>query len=184
MNHTHAFTLIEALIVLAIMSILSLVAVPGLQTILQRGEDDALRADLVRMINFARTEALLYHKTVTFCKSHDAHTCGGEWLDGQIVFIGRAKQENALSAQRILAVNQITAQHGQLHARFYPFYRESIQFNPLLVAITDNGTFWYCHHRALQPSWAIKINRRGMVHVLTPDKNGDIKDQKGKSLSC
>jgi type IV fimbrial biogenesis protein FimT len=182
--HQRAFTLIEVLTVLAIVSILSMIAIPGLQSMLQRNQDDVIRADLLRLIYMARTEAILLGRTVTLCKSGDSHACNGDWSDGQIAYVESIQQGGEVQDDQILAVNKVVKRHGVLHARFFPFYRDKIHFNPVIKTVNDNGTFWYCRYHSLQPSWALKINRMGHAHTLLPDKNGEIKDQRGRALQC
>lgn len=184
MPRQSAFTLIEVLIVLIIISILSLMTVPGLQEMMQRAQDDAVRGDLMRMLNVARHEAGLRRKTVTLCKSNDLLHCGGDWSDGQIVFVDNYHDDVVRDQSQIFAVNKMKASRGVLRARFYPFYRQTVHFNSVVSAFNDNGSFWYCHKGFPQPSWALKINRVGTVSVLLPDANGDIRDVHGQPFPC
>lgn len=184
MRRQSAFTLIEALIVLSIITLLTLLTVSGLRDVLQRSQDIAVRAELIELITSARNEAALQHKTVILCKSRDVHHCGGQWSEGQLVFVDVAHDGEVHAPEQIIAVNRMDLSKGSLHARFYPLYRDAIHFNALGSAINDNGSFWYCRVGKTLPSWAIKINRAGNIEEMLPDKNGEIMDAKSKALLC
>ena len=184
MKNQCAFTLIEIIIVLAIISVLSMIAIPGLQTLLRKAQDDAAQADILRMVEIARSEALLLRQTVTLCKSRDQRTCSGEWSEGQIVFVDPVQDGVVRDRSQVIAVNKMKNKGGDLRARFYPRYREFIQFNSMLAENDDNGTFWLCHVGSALPVWAIKISKSGSAHVLLPDRNGEIKDKAGRVMMC
>lgn len=184
MSRQSAFTLMEVMMVLTIISILSLIAVPGLQEVMRRAQDDAVRSDLTRILEIACNEAGMRNKTVTLCRSRDLLRCGGDWSDGQIVFVDNYHDDVVHDKSQIIAVNKMKISRGVLHARFYPFYRQAIHFNSAVAVSNDNGSFWYCRAGAAFPVWALKVNRAGSVSVTLPDANGDIIDTHGKPFPC
>jgi Tfp pilus assembly protein FimT len=183
-NSQLAFTLIEAMIVAALISVCALIAIPGLQTILKRGQDDALYAELARLITTAGNEARLLHKTVSVCKSNDLRTCGGDWSHGQIAFVDENDDGAIHQTSQILAVSEMSGKRGKLHVRFFPRYRDHIAFHPVATENTDNGTLWYCRDFAALPSFAMSIDKAGSVHKLVPDADGAIRDATRKILAC
>jgi type IV fimbrial biogenesis protein FimT len=184
MKNNLGFTLMEAMVSLAIISILGMITVAGLSEMSQRANDDAVLADLFRLIEAGRNEAELRHQTITLCHSENLQSCGGEWGGGLILFIDKKRDGVIHHSSQIILVNKLKTARGNLHARFFPFYREYVQFNPLNDNINDNGTFWYCRRNALQPSWAVRINRMGIINILKPDSNGDITDHSGTKFNC
>lgn len=184
MHYQSAFTLIEALIVLSIISILTLFTIPGLREVLQHAQDNAVRAELVKLMVTARSEAETLCKTVMLCKSSDMFHCGGEWSAGQLVFVDSMRDGKLHTAAQIIAVNRMQSARGSLHVRFYPIYRDAVYFHSLISGVNDNGTFWYCRAGAVLPSWAVKVNRAGNIEEMLPDANGEIKDAQGRVFPC
>lgn len=82
------FTLIELIITLAVLSILLLVAVPGLVGVL-RSNAVQTQADLfITSLNYARSEAARLNRTVIICRSTDGYACSNDsdWRDGWLVY--------------------------------------------------------------------------------------------------
>jgi type IV fimbrial biogenesis protein FimT len=184
MKHQSAFTLIEVLTALAIISILSMIAIPNLQAFLQRSQDTALRADLLRLLETAHTEAQIKRKTITICGSRNQQFCTGDWSTGYMMFVDPTRDGILHDSSQIIAVQKFKTVRGTLHLRFYPHYREYIQMNPLMSEHKDNGTIWYCRQRSILPVWGITFNGMGRNRVLSPDENGEIKDSHSRVLSC
>lgn len=80
-----AFTLIELLITLIIISISVLIAIPAYRHFIAQNHAIMQANQIVTAINYARSTAIKSGKEVTFCKSIDHESCGGEWRDGQII---------------------------------------------------------------------------------------------------
>lgn len=93
MGRNRGFTLIELMIVLAIVAILILVAVPNLGMFVQQSRMDALQNRLASAMSLARTEAIRQGEEVSVCarKSADENvdndSCGSDWTNGWAVAI-------------------------------------------------------------------------------------------------
>jgi type IV fimbrial biogenesis protein FimT len=86
------FTLIEILVVIAIVGILVAIAAPSFQRIIAQNEINNATNTLASDINFARSEALKRGVGVMLCPSVDPFTAckdTGEWQDGWIIFVDR-----------------------------------------------------------------------------------------------
>lgn len=94
MNKLHAhlgqsgFTLIEALVALAIVAVLSALAVPSLASFGERMNLGTFTDDVLAHLHLARGEAIKRRGRVALCKSADGETCAGAggWEQGWIVF--------------------------------------------------------------------------------------------------
>jgi type IV fimbrial biogenesis protein FimT len=183
MHSQRAFTLIEASVVLFIIGILMTLSLPMLKSFIERTDDELMQAQLLRAMALARFETRIRQMPVTLCKSKDHKHCSGEWKDGWIVFVDPNKEGVVKRKEQILAVMQSAARYGKLYWRSFPVYRDYLLFLPNW-AFSDNGTFWYCHHSALAPAWAIVMNQFGRARTVYPDQQGEIRVNNGKPLRC
>ena len=80
---TQGFTLIELMIVLAIIAIIAAVAVPNYQSSMAAGRKTSAANNLLGALQFARSEAVIRRKEVKVCASADGSTCSGtDWSTG------------------------------------------------------------------------------------------------------
>jgi type IV fimbrial biogenesis protein FimT len=93
MHHTlprrhGGFTLIEVLIVVAVLGVLLRVASSGMQQVAEASRTSAAAYQLVSELNHARGEAIRRNLRVVVCKSGDGEGCAdsGDWDQGWIVF--------------------------------------------------------------------------------------------------
>ena len=85
------FTIIELMMVVAVVGVLSVVAVPAVGDMIKNGRIKSQMYNLLNSINQTRTEAVKRKETVTICRSNDLATpaCGGTantWTTGWLVF--------------------------------------------------------------------------------------------------
>jgi type IV fimbrial biogenesis protein FimT len=85
----HGFTLIEAMIVLAIVSILFGIAVPQFDGLLARNRAAAVHNGLLATFAHARSTAVTLRTNTVVCASADGRRCRGDgiWEHGWISFI-------------------------------------------------------------------------------------------------
>ena len=82
------FTLVEVLVVVAILGVLLGVSAPGLQEYIRSSRLSAATYGLLAEVNLARSEAIKRGSRMVLCKSADGETCtaSGGWEQGWIVF--------------------------------------------------------------------------------------------------
>lgn len=183
MRSQSAYTLMEVLAALAIMILAGAASLSAMHTLRQHAENDAMRQQILQFIRRARTLVMQQDYRVIVCKSSDLQTCGGSWSEGQLMFVDWYKDKMLHDQRQIVAVNRMLDEHAELHVRFFPRYRDDIEFGGNSITRSDNGTMWYCRNGS-QPAWAIKMNRYGKVKALKADADGNVKDSKGKLLEC
>lgn len=174
-NFANGYTLLEGLVVLVMIGILSAISVPSLQYYLQVSNDRLLQAQLLRTVELARREAQAGGRPVSLCRDESA--------DRLLVFIDEEDQGIAQDKAAILASTQLNLHRGTLHWRSYPHYRHYLHFMPAWMS-ADNGMFWYCRTTNTMPVFAVAVNRLGEGHVIYPADQGEIKDSRGRKLSC
>lgn len=129
-----AFTLIELLITLVIISILSLIAIPAFRYFVTQNRALAQVNQIVAAINYARSEAIKTGKAVTFCKSIDHETCGGAWRDGQIILL----------EAKVLRVYNALAPEDKLNWASNLGKNNALVLLPTGFTDGQNGSFTYC----------------------------------------
>ncbi|MCP4472031.1 MAG: prepilin-type N-terminal cleavage/methylation domain-containing protein [Gammaproteobacteria bacterium] len=86
---SRGFTLLELIIIIAILGLTMAFAAPGLSTMIKNNRISGNANDFVAALQFAKTEAASRINPVTLCKSNPAGTAcvaGGDWQQGWIVF--------------------------------------------------------------------------------------------------
>jgi type IV fimbrial biogenesis protein FimT len=118
------FTLTEVLITIAIVGILTAVAVPNYQAFIINSRLTTQANEFLSMINLTRSEAVKRNTRVTMCKSSNGTTClvnpltdmTASWQPGWIVFV----DANVLAADKVGIIDAgdtILKVHGALEGR-------------------------------------------------------------------
>ena len=82
------FTLTELLVAVSVMSTLTVVGVPAMQSTIRNNEIATQSANFYSFLRFARSEAVKRRTQVVICKSSDGSSCTtkGDWSQGWVVF--------------------------------------------------------------------------------------------------
>lgn len=150
------FTLVELLIVMAMIAIVASLAAPSFDSSISRNNVQSMRDSLFNAMQYARSEAVKRKRPVGVCASADQMTCAGNtnWHAGWIVFVddnGNGTQDG-------------TADEAAIHAHYgegnlnTPFVTAGItvfdRMGRTNVAQTD-----ICF---VDPQYAANDNRRGI----------------------
>lgn len=170
-----AYSLIELLIALTILSLTAAFTIPALNTYRNHTNNQVIQMQLIKAIHFAQTEAHARHSLIGLSQSenHSLLIFTDENADGVIH-----------ERRQILSVIQMNLHHGKLHMRSYPYYRDYLQFQPDQWSSGDNATIWYCPQPENPPVWAVVINRAGRVRALHAMRDDSLRDSNGRALSC
>lgn len=140
------YTLIELLIVLAVISILLASALPKFTAIIAQERSTILTNTIAGALAYARSEAILKQATVITCQSTNADTCNnsGSWHEGWIIFIdtnGNKQREEDEKLLRVYsAINNGTRAifKGSAGIKYYVKYKATGLAHP-------NGSFLICN---------------------------------------
>ena len=117
----------ELLIAIAVLAILTTLAVPSFTQFIQNNRLAAQANEMVAAFQFARSEALKRGVSVKVCSSNDSATCSGAWNEGWIVFRDPDETGNPTNPDDVLRVwpspgdnFQITATPSSSYIGFQP----------------------------------------------------------------
>ena len=184
MQSQSAFTLMEMLVTITIITILLAVSLPSMNSLTTRAKEEILLSQIHNAISFAQQEAQVRHIAVAVCGSRDNVTCSQEWNTGLLVFMDEYDDGVIHDREQILSVVQFKLPHGNIYWRSYPFYHHYAVFTPAVLMPSNNGTFWHCHTNSHSPLWAIMLGKSGNARIAYPDVNGEIRDARDKLLEC
>jgi len=85
MKNNRAFSLLECLLVIALLGVLLLVATPSLRELYQRHQLNTAVERLITAMHVARNAAITRGDIVQLCGSSDASHCDGQWSRGQLL---------------------------------------------------------------------------------------------------
>lgn len=97
----NGLTLIELLMVLAIITTLTTLGIPSLRSGLQRSNEAAIFNALHHLATFARTRAIREQTYFTLCPSNNEQHCNGNWNEALIVFEDGNRNEQLDSGERL-----------------------------------------------------------------------------------
>jgi len=150
------------LVVLSLTAILSSLAYPSMHHLLQTLYLQMNARQLAQTLEFARSEAIHRHRTVTLCGSEDGLSCSPSWSKGWIVAL--ANNDSGL-------VPQILYQYRNsqpVTLRFEVFgshYQEKrVLFGPLGEARHHGSFLFYRGLDAAHPELALVLSPGGHYH--------------------
>lgn len=149
-------TLIELLISMAILSIVSLAAIPMAHHESIGRKVDRSAEQLSHLIRYARSEALFQGVSVIICPTDDQKHCGGRWEQGQLVFLDSFDQGQLLSVEQILQVGAPIKMPVELSLRAFS-RGDFLRFTPNGYEQQSNGTF------LLSAKGGNKVYRRTLI---------------------
>jgi len=105
-NEQAGFTLMELLLAIAVLAILTTLALPAFTQFIANNRLSAKANEMVAAMQYARSEALRLGVPVQVCSSSDAETCGGNWNQGWIAFQDPDGNDQPNNANDVLRVWQ------------------------------------------------------------------------------
>ncbi len=184
MKHTYAFSLIELIIAITLISIISTIALPNLSTLLIKVRVDNKISELQRLLLITRSSAINKSGTVTMCPLNSSNTCQNLWKKQISIFtdINNNGVYEPSTNDELLLVKEAINNDDTLH---FSYTRISYQPTGLLNGIF-NGTFKYCPKDHDELSRGIIISPTTGRIYTSKDTNNDGKDnnRSGINISC
>lgn len=166
----YGYSLLEMVAVLAIVAIITAIALPNYTSFLTRHRIKTEAEKLTAAINFTRFEALRRHSVVTLCKSDDGKHCGGQWQNGWLIFIDPNKNAEIISTNQILRFYNHPLHSTKLD---WSATRSNnyLQFSPTGTTYGQSGKFTLSAVNTKQP----------YVYYIVVSQTGRIRNQLAKT---
>ncbi|QZA77531.1 GspH/FimT family pseudopilin [Deefgea tanakiae] len=159
------FTLIEMMIVVALMGIIAGIAAPNLQTFMKNGHLTGASEELINSLGLAKSEAIKRGESVTICNSAnpsaDAPTCKTgtpDWRTGWVVFVDANGDKQLDTGETVLRVTQaiknvdsITSNSNQL----------AIRFRSVVLAGSSDTNITFCNSGAT--ARIVSVDKMGRI---------------------
>ncbi len=117
--HQRGFTLVELVVTVALVAILTSLAIPSFTEVLRQWRRDSATRELSTSLQLARSEAVKSSRSLVVCPSTDGTACAAstEWSTGWVVFVddgagtlANANNQTVDANERVLKV--VSAQSG------------------------------------------------------------------------
>lgn len=183
-NRIQGFTLVEILVTIAILAVISVIALPNINTFLVKMRVDNAISETHRLILIARNTAINTGKNTTLCALKESNGCGGDWGGEISVFAnGNGSNTSAYNAttDQIIKVKAAVKNDDTL-----TFAHARIIYSPTGRLISNNaGTFRYCPKGYEDESRGIDVATSGRAYISS-DTDNDQKDEDraGNEISC
>lgn len=185
MKHKKGFTLVDALVALAIGSILLGIAIPSFQQLWAKHQSRVVMMELAHLINFARITSVSKGQTVALCPISDNQECGSDWAQGAMVFVDPNRNGKKEENDTVLRVLDEFPDGIQLTWRSFGG-KSTLRFSPTGSTFLGNGTFNYCPADGdAQYANQIVVNYTGRLRFAQDSNDDGFKENsEGDNLTC
>jgi len=180
------FTIVELLVGIAILGIITAIALPNFSSFLVKTRVDNQISELHRLVSSARNAAINSGQNVTLCPLSTANKCGSSWQNQLSIFTNsdNTSANNSVfdsNTESILKVKDKADDGDTLK-----FDQTIIVFSPSGRLVSgSNSKFSYCPKGYANFSRAVSISLTGRVSTSADiDGSGKEKDRKGNTITC
>lgn len=156
-------TLIQALIAMAVLAILTGMALPALQKTRDRLQADSLRMQLASALATARNTAITERRRIAVCPTEDGVRCGRDWSRGWMLYRHGEPAAGQTPPPAPILVHQHT--RTRLSA-FGSAHKPTIQFRPDGQLNGSNQSVIFCLEGLSQGK--VVVSRTGRVRSERP----------------
>lgn len=152
-------TLIEQIMVLAIMAVLTSVAAPPLRQLLSRNQLQVAQTDFIAALQHTRGTAITTGRRTLFCPSRDGHRCSeetrwdGGWLIGHDVDRDNQPDNGPLRSGRGYDKISILGDSG----------RHLVRFQSDGTAAGTTNTWKFCHQGQSDQALVVVVSNSGRI---------------------
>ena len=187
------FTLVEAMVVVLVVSVLMAIAAPGFQELIGNNRMISEVYTLRATLNNARTEAMARRAPVVVCSTADGATCSesDDWSTGYLVFVDTDDDNAADPTDPDEEIIQRETEKRSVDIAFANIDTgERVRFAPDGIALGFEGTFTFCDERAVDnaaKAKALILNPVGSLRAATDTDSPEdliVNDADGTNVTC
>jgi len=195
------FTIIELMVSIAVLGVITAIAMPSLSEFLIKMRVDNEIAQLQRMVLTARNTAINLGQNVTLCPLNGSNNCTNNWADELTVFVD-LDQDNVFEPNAIVAVAAapgvpaVSAVAAEIRIKVKKAVNTAdtlnyaavtrITFAPTGLLVGNlNGTFSYCPNGHSELNRAVIISASGRAYQSSDtDNDGEDEDRNNNAITC
>ena len=177
------FTLMEVMVAIALVAIITTIALPSLNTFLVKMRVDYEITEMQRLLLTARNMAINTGKNTTVCPLSGG-ACTTNWQNEISVFTNGSNDvatNNTFAApDELIKIKDAIKTGDSLQ-----FANSSIIYDPSGQLITNNGAFNYCPQDDSDSSRGITVSISGRTYLSSDtDNDGKDEDRNGDEITC
>lgn len=183
MRHIRGYTLIETLIVIAILSIILLFANHNMSSWRKSQNANRVTTELIDLVHFSRAYAISGRRPLTLCGSSNGTICDNLWAMGALLFEDGNRNGIIDNADYVIKYLPFRLNTNLI---WKGFSGQRMIFESTGITSASNGTFTYCElDKDPLYSRQVIVSRGGRARP-SQDKNGDgfHEDINGNIITC
>ena len=159
-----AFSLIEALVTLTVLSTLVSIAIPSLSNIIQSSRQTTQTNQLIGALNYARAKAITSRRMVSLCAGNTSCSNSTRWQQ-QILIFSDVNRDGLLNPEdTLLVVVSLAENYSWNWSNFRN--QNHMSYKPDGTTHSLNGTFTLCLRD--QSTRAVAVNTSGRARLAIP----------------
>lgn len=181
MKNDSGFSLIEAMVALAVLAVLTSVAAPSFRSFLLDSKRAAAVNDLLADMTFARSESARRGRVVSVCSNTSGDSCAaaGNWANGWLVF--EDSNSNGVRDATPVAEEIIRRARAQDDTFGVQSSRASYRFKPFNARVVA-GSVTFCDPR--DAGATVVSHSRAVIVATSGRARVDNKRADGTALPC
>lgn len=166
--HQHdGFSLIELLTCLAVIAILSSLAVPTFQHIAAKQEFKSIQSLIQQQTRLARSHALTVHQDIVICAAGDIKSCSNnQWQHGLLMYVDLNQNRKLDSEDNVLYYSSTALKYGLLSWHGNATHPHQLVFQADTgLPRGSQGSFRYCSFKYPELSHDFALGAMGHITV-------------------
>ncbi len=182
-NIQSGFTLLETLIVLAIVAILLMLTTPSFYAYSAQAESKAVIQKFAGLLRMARNNAINHQRLTLLCPSKNGLTCSDDWQEGVLIFEDSNSDKQVNNQEAVVYFQSSFITKGTIH---WTALHKHISFSGQGLSGSTAGSLVYCpdqqnpnYANALIVSFSGKIRRAN-----DSNQDGILESGNNKNIVC
>lgn len=163
MNSTQGWSLLELMMVLAIIAILSLAGTPGFNKQIKNSQSEKAARLILHSLKLAQQQAAIKQKTITVCPTINQQ-CSQTGAQELGIFFDDNENQLIDNDEQVLAFSSVASKPSHIRIKA-SFGRPYIRFSSTANAM-ESGSIFYCPEREDLFGQVITVNLAGRAYLI------------------